>query len=82
MTFDHQDITVSLNTNPVITKAFSLIEGGRQTLIIPSDPSSMYLVSVHQANILQFHGQKNSDEKWLLLMQKSPQRRLSALGCC
>uniref|UniRef100_A0A8C2EL14 Solute carrier family 15 member 1a n=1 Tax=Cyprinus carpio TaxID=7962 RepID=A0A8C2EL14_CYPCA len=43
MTFDHQDITVSLNTNPVITKAFSLIKGGRQTLIIPSDPSIMYL---------------------------------------
>uniref|UniRef100_A0A8C2EH31 Solute carrier family 15 member 1a n=1 Tax=Cyprinus carpio TaxID=7962 RepID=A0A8C2EH31_CYPCA len=41
MTFDHQDITVSLNTNPVITKAFSLIKGGRQTLIIPSDPSIM-----------------------------------------
>lgn len=47
MTFDHQDITVSLNTNPVITKAFNLIKGGRQTLIIPSDPTIMYLVSVH-----------------------------------
>ncbi|KTG07058.1 hypothetical protein cypCar_00011630 [Cyprinus carpio] len=43
VTFDHQDITVSLNTNPVITKAFSLIKGGRQTLIIPSDPTVMYL---------------------------------------
>uniref|UniRef100_A0A8C2EJV3 Solute carrier family 15 member 1a n=1 Tax=Cyprinus carpio TaxID=7962 RepID=A0A8C2EJV3_CYPCA len=43
MTFDHQDITVSLNTNPVITKAFSLIKGGRQTLIIPSDPSIMFV---------------------------------------
>uniref|UniRef100_A0A9J8D4L7 Solute carrier family 15 member 1 n=1 Tax=Cyprinus carpio carpio TaxID=630221 RepID=A0A9J8D4L7_CYPCA len=41
VTFDHQDITVSLNTNPVITKAFSLIKGGRQTLIIPSDPTVM-----------------------------------------
>uniref|UniRef100_A0A671RW84 Solute carrier family 15 member 1a n=1 Tax=Sinocyclocheilus anshuiensis TaxID=1608454 RepID=A0A671RW84_9TELE len=31
MTLDHQDITVSLNTNPVIAKAFSLIGGrGRQ----------------------------------------------------
>uniref|UniRef100_A0A673HV11 Solute carrier family 15 member 1-like n=1 Tax=Sinocyclocheilus rhinocerous TaxID=307959 RepID=A0A673HV11_9TELE len=39
VTLDHQDITVSLNTNPVITKAFSLIKGGRQTLIIPSDPT-------------------------------------------
>ncbi|XP_042619001.1 solute carrier family 15 member 1-like [Cyprinus carpio] len=43
MTLDHQDITVSLNTNPVITKAFSLIKGGRQTLIIPSNPTLMYL---------------------------------------
>lgn len=43
MTFDHQNITVSLNTNPVITKALNLIEGGRQTLIIPSDPTIMYL---------------------------------------
>uniref|UniRef100_A0A8C2JQJ9 Solute carrier family 15 member 1a n=1 Tax=Cyprinus carpio TaxID=7962 RepID=A0A8C2JQJ9_CYPCA len=45
------NITVSLNTNPVITKAFSLIKGGRQTLIIPSNPTLMYLVSVHQAKI-------------------------------
>ncbi|XP_052421615.1 solute carrier family 15 member 1 [Carassius gibelio] len=44
ITFDHQDITVSLNTSNVITKAFSLIKGGRQTLIIPSDPTVMYLV--------------------------------------
>uniref|UniRef100_A0A8C1EF13 Solute carrier family 15 member 1a n=1 Tax=Cyprinus carpio carpio TaxID=630221 RepID=A0A8C1EF13_CYPCA len=43
VTFDHQDITVSLNTNPVITKAFSLIKGGRQTLIIPSDPTVMFV---------------------------------------
>uniref|UniRef100_A0A8C2JN54 Solute carrier family 15 member 1a n=1 Tax=Cyprinus carpio TaxID=7962 RepID=A0A8C2JN54_CYPCA len=43
MTLDHQNITVSLNTNPVITKAFSLIKGGRQTLIIPSNPTLMYL---------------------------------------
>uniref|UniRef100_A0A673HSM0 Solute carrier family 15 member 1-like n=1 Tax=Sinocyclocheilus rhinocerous TaxID=307959 RepID=A0A673HSM0_9TELE len=43
VTLDHQDITVSLNTNPVITKAFSLIKGGRQTLIIPSDPTIMYM---------------------------------------
>uniref|UniRef100_A0A8C2JQK7 Solute carrier family 15 member 1a n=1 Tax=Cyprinus carpio TaxID=7962 RepID=A0A8C2JQK7_CYPCA len=51
MTLDHQNITVSLNTNPVITKAFSLIKGGRQTLIIPSNPTLMYLVSVHQAKM-------------------------------
>uniref|UniRef100_A0A9J8AKC3 Solute carrier family 15 member 1a n=1 Tax=Cyprinus carpio carpio TaxID=630221 RepID=A0A9J8AKC3_CYPCA len=51
MTLDHQDITVSLNTNPVITKAFSLIKGGRQTLIIPSNPTLMYLVSVHQSKM-------------------------------
>uniref|UniRef100_A0A8C1E4Z1 Solute carrier family 15 member 1a n=1 Tax=Cyprinus carpio carpio TaxID=630221 RepID=A0A8C1E4Z1_CYPCA len=43
MTLDHQDITVSLNTNPVITKAFSLIKGGRQTLIIPSNPTLMFV---------------------------------------
>ncbi|XP_050976105.1 solute carrier family 15 member 1 [Labeo rohita] len=43
MTFDHEEITVSLNTNPVVTQAFSLIKGGRQTLIIPSDPTIMYL---------------------------------------
>ncbi|KAG1941263.1 solute carrier family 15 member 1 [Pimephales promelas] len=43
VTLDHQDITVSLNTSPVTTKAFSLIKGGRQTLVIPSDPSIMYL---------------------------------------
>ncbi|XP_065149244.1 solute carrier family 15 member 1 isoform X1 [Paramisgurnus dabryanus] len=43
LVFDHQDITVSLNTNPVITTAFSLIKGQRQTLIIPSDPAQMYL---------------------------------------
>ncbi|KAL1268291.1 hypothetical protein QQF64_033654 [Cirrhinus molitorella] len=43
LTFDHQDIMVSLNTNPVTTKAFRLLEGGRQTLIIPSDPTIMYL---------------------------------------
>lgn len=35
---------MSLNTSNVITKAFSLIKGGRQTLIIPSDPTVMYLV--------------------------------------
>ncbi len=49
--FDHQDIKVSLNTNPVITKAYNLIKGGggggHQTLIIPSDPTIMYLLSVH-----------------------------------
>uniref|UniRef100_A0A672K675 Solute carrier family 15 member 1-like n=1 Tax=Sinocyclocheilus grahami TaxID=75366 RepID=A0A672K675_SINGR len=43
VTLDHQNITVSLNTNPVIIKAFSLIKGGRQTLIIPSDPTIMYM---------------------------------------
>ncbi|KAI5107230.1 solute carrier family 15 member 1, partial [Silurus meridionalis] len=43
MTFDNTNITVSLNTNPVITKAFTLALGERQTLIIPSDPDSMYL---------------------------------------
>ncbi|KAI5621093.1 solute carrier family 15 member 1, partial [Silurus asotus] len=43
MTFDSTNITVSLNTNPVITKAFTLALGERQTLIIPSDPNSMYL---------------------------------------
>ncbi|XP_073701387.1 solute carrier family 15 member 1 [Garra rufa] len=43
LTFDHEDITVSLDTNPVTTQAFSLIKGGRQTLIIPSDPTFMYL---------------------------------------
>uniref|UniRef100_A0A8C2JQD5 Solute carrier family 15 member 1a n=1 Tax=Cyprinus carpio TaxID=7962 RepID=A0A8C2JQD5_CYPCA len=47
MTLDHQNITVSLNTNPVITKAFSLIKGGRQTLIIPSNPTLMYLVTLY-----------------------------------
>uniref|UniRef100_A0A673HSD2 Solute carrier family 15 member 1-like n=1 Tax=Sinocyclocheilus rhinocerous TaxID=307959 RepID=A0A673HSD2_9TELE len=36
-------LRLSLNTNPVITKAFSLIKGGRQTLIIPSDPTIMYM---------------------------------------
>uniref|UniRef100_A0A671MTY0 Solute carrier family 15 member 1-like n=1 Tax=Sinocyclocheilus anshuiensis TaxID=1608454 RepID=A0A671MTY0_9TELE len=53
VTLDHQDISVSLNTNPVITKAFSLIKGERQTLIIPSDPTIMYMVSVHQANMVK-----------------------------
>uniref|UniRef100_A0A671MVG4 Solute carrier family 15 member 1-like n=1 Tax=Sinocyclocheilus anshuiensis TaxID=1608454 RepID=A0A671MVG4_9TELE len=54
-TFRHtfSDISVSLNTNPVITKAFSLIKGERQTLIIPSDPTIMYMVSVHQANMVK-----------------------------
>ncbi|XP_026768390.2 solute carrier family 15 member 1 [Pangasianodon hypophthalmus] len=43
MTFDSPDITVSLNTNPVINKTFTLSLGQRQTLIIPSDPNAMYL---------------------------------------
>ncbi|XP_051998407.1 solute carrier family 15 member 1 [Xyrauchen texanus] len=43
LTFEQGDITVSLSTNPVITKAFSLNMGERQTLIIPSDPSLMNL---------------------------------------
>lgn len=76
VTLDHQDITVSLNTSPVITKALGLIKGGRQTLIIPADPSIMYLVSVKQANLLQFQWSKThvfSEEKWWLLMLKSPQ---------
>ncbi|XP_053483063.1 solute carrier family 15 member 1 isoform X2 [Ictalurus furcatus] len=43
MTFDSPNITVLLNTNPVINKAFTLSLGQRHTLIIPSDPNAMYL---------------------------------------
>ncbi|KAF4087049.1 hypothetical protein AMELA_G00091150 [Ameiurus melas] len=43
MTFDSPNITVSLNTNPVINKPFTLSLGQRHSLIIPSDPNAMYL---------------------------------------
>lgn len=38
---------MSLNTDPAITKALSLMKGQRQTLVIPSEPTLMYLVSTH-----------------------------------
>ncbi|XP_026870556.2 solute carrier family 15 member 1 [Electrophorus electricus] len=43
MTFDSPNIEVTLDTTPVISKAFTLTNGLRQTLIIPSDPGAMYL---------------------------------------
>lgn len=58
--FDDQSITVSLNTEPVISKALSLMKGQRQTLIIPSDPTLMYLVSTHtHTHIFNFHQARN-----------------------
>ncbi|XP_057191603.1 solute carrier family 15 member 1 [Triplophysa rosa] len=43
LTCGDESITLSLNTDPVITKALSLSKGQRQTLIIPSDLRLMYL---------------------------------------
>lgn len=44
MTFDSPNIAVSLNSE--INETFTLGLGQRQTLIIPSDRRSMYLVSI------------------------------------
>ncbi|TRY88874.1 hypothetical protein DNTS_016951 [Danionella cerebrum] len=43
LTFDQQEITVSLTTDPVITNPLRLIRGSRQTLVIPAEPERMYL---------------------------------------
>ncbi|TSM68853.1 Solute carrier family 15 member 1 [Bagarius yarrelli] len=43
MPFDSPDITVTLNTSPAISKAFTLGMGQRQTLIIPPVYNAMYL---------------------------------------
>ncbi|KAA0716135.1 Solute carrier family 15 member 1 [Triplophysa tibetana] len=43
LTCGDEIIAVSLNTDPVITKALSLLKGQRQTLILPSDPTLMYV---------------------------------------
>ncbi|XP_072541890.1 solute carrier family 15 member 1 [Salminus brasiliensis] len=44
ITFTTLSITVSLNTSPPISKTFSLTENKRNTLIIPADPNTMYMV--------------------------------------
>ncbi|XP_062862724.1 solute carrier family 15 member 1 [Trichomycterus rosablanca] len=43
VTFNSPRITVSLNQSTVNNQAFTLTEGERQTLIIPSDPNLMYI---------------------------------------
>lgn len=45
MTFDKPHIAVYLNTIPIY-KVFTLQQGERQTLIIPSFPNDMYLVRI------------------------------------
>ncbi len=65
--FDHQDITVSLNTNPVITKAYNLIKGRctRPWSSLLIQPSCICWVSTKQT-----WSKTNLLNQMCLLMQK------------